>query len=103
VLEKGLGNLPWQSFSKMSLVLTPYSIFGSSASEKFPCKPVKDSISSNCGGERIGKSPVAELLEDVVGREHQRILVNQFQKLFIFKVLSDSKIYKKNINQYSFN
>jgi hypothetical protein len=30
----------------MSLVLTPYGIFGSSASEKFPCKPVKDSISS---------------------------------------------------------
>jgi hypothetical protein len=27
----------------MSLVLTPYGIFGSSASEKFPCKPVKDS------------------------------------------------------------
>jgi hypothetical protein len=37
----------WQSFSKMSLVLTPYDIFGNSASEKFPCKPVKDSISSN--------------------------------------------------------
>jgi hypothetical protein len=30
-------------------------------------------------------------------------LVNQFQTLFIFKVLSDSKICKKNINQYSFN
>jgi hypothetical protein len=51
----------------MSLVLTPYSIFGSSDSEKFPCKPVKDSISSNSVGERVGKSPVAELLEDVVG------------------------------------
>jgi hypothetical protein len=51
----------------MSLVLMPYDIFGSSASEKFPCKPVKDSISSNCVGKRIGKSPVAELLEDVIG------------------------------------
>jgi hypothetical protein len=30
-------------------------------------KPVKDSISSNSVGERVGKSPVAELLEDVVG------------------------------------
>jgi hypothetical protein len=47
MLGKGLGNLPWRSFSKMSLVLTPYGIFGSSASEKFPCKPVKESISSN--------------------------------------------------------
>jgi hypothetical protein len=28
-------------------VLTPYGIYGSSASEKFPFKPVKDSISSN--------------------------------------------------------
>jgi hypothetical protein len=45
-----LGNLPWQSFSKMSLVLTPYGIFGSSASEKFPYKPMKDSISSNSVG-----------------------------------------------------
>jgi hypothetical protein len=62
-----LGNLLWQSFSKMSLVLTPYSIFGSFASEKFPCKLVKDSISSNCVGERVGKSPIAELLEDVIG------------------------------------
>jgi hypothetical protein len=47
----------------MSLVLTPYGIFGSSALEKFRCKPVKDSISSNS----VGKSPVAELLEDIVG------------------------------------
>jgi hypothetical protein len=30
-------------------------------------KPVKDSISSNSVGERVGKSPAAELLEDVVG------------------------------------
>jgi hypothetical protein len=45
----------------------PYGIFGSSASEKFPCKPMKDSISSNSVGERVGKSPMAELLEDVVG------------------------------------
>jgi hypothetical protein len=30
-------------------------------------KPVKDSISSNSVGKRVGKSPVAELLEDVVG------------------------------------
>jgi hypothetical protein len=51
----------------MSLVLTPYDIFGSSASEKFPCNPVKDSISSNSVGERVGKSPMAELLKDVVG------------------------------------
>ena len=51
----------------MPLVHTPYGIFGSSASEKFPCKPVKDSISSNNVGERVGKSPVAELHEDVVG------------------------------------
>jgi hypothetical protein len=51
----------------MSLVHTPYGIFGSSASEKFPCKPVKDSISSNSVGVRVGKSPVTELLEDVVG------------------------------------
>jgi hypothetical protein len=50
VLGKGLGNLPWRSFSKMSLVLMPYGIFGSSASEKFPCKLVKDSIFSNSVG-----------------------------------------------------
>jgi hypothetical protein len=50
VLGKGLGNLLWRSFSKMSFVLTPYGIFGSSTSEKFPCKPVKDSISSNSVG-----------------------------------------------------
>jgi hypothetical protein len=67
VLEKGLGNLPWWSFSKMSLVHTPYGIFGSSTSKKFPCKPVKDYISSNSVGERVGKSPVAELLEDIIG------------------------------------
>jgi hypothetical protein len=48
--RKGLGNLSWWSFSKMSLVLTPYGIFGSFALEKFPCKPVKDSISSNMDG-----------------------------------------------------
>jgi hypothetical protein len=71
---KGLGNLPWQSFSKMSLVLTPYGIFGSSTSEKFLCKPVKDSISSNCVGERVGKSTVAELLEDVIGAHALRHL-----------------------------
>jgi hypothetical protein len=47
MLGKGLGNLPWQSFSKMSLVLTPYGIFGSSASKKIPYKLVKHSISSN--------------------------------------------------------
>jgi hypothetical protein len=72
--RKGFGNLPWWSFSKMSLVLMPYGILGSSASEKFPCKPVKDSISSNCVGERVGKSPVAELLEDVVGAHALRHL-----------------------------
>jgi hypothetical protein len=48
--RKGLGNLPWQSFSKMSLVLMPYGIFGSSASKKFPYRPVNDSISSNSYG-----------------------------------------------------
>jgi hypothetical protein len=30
-------------------------------------KPVKESISSNSVGERVGKSPVVELLEDVIG------------------------------------
>jgi hypothetical protein len=50
MLGKGFINLPWRSFSKMSLVLTPYGIFESSASEKFPCKPVKDYISSNTVG-----------------------------------------------------
>jgi hypothetical protein len=30
-------------------------------------KPVKDSISSNSVGERVGKSPMAELLKDVIG------------------------------------
>jgi hypothetical protein len=44
-------------------VLTPYDIFRSSASEKFPSKPVKDSISSNSVGERVGKSTMVELLE----------------------------------------
>src|ERR1043165_5396007 len=64
---KGLGNLPWRNLSKMPLVHTPYGIFGSSASEKFPCKPVKDFISSNNVGERVGKSPVAELVADALG------------------------------------
>jgi hypothetical protein len=58
----------------MTLVPKPYDIFGSSASEKLPCKPVKDSISSNYVGERVGKSPVAELLEDVVGAHALRHL-----------------------------
>jgi hypothetical protein len=35
---------------------------------------MKDSISSNSVGERIGKSPVAELLEDVVGTHALRRL-----------------------------
>jgi hypothetical protein len=74
VFGKGLENLPWRSFSKTSLVLTPYGIFGSSASEKFPSKPVKDSISSNSVGERVRKSTVAELLEDVVGAHALRHL-----------------------------
>jgi hypothetical protein len=52
----------------------PYGIFGSSVSEKFPCKPRKDSISSNSVGQRVGKSPVAELLEDVVGAHALRNL-----------------------------
>jgi hypothetical protein len=58
----------------MSLVLTPYGIFGRSTSEKFPCEPVKDSISSNSVGERVGKYPVAELLEDVIGTHALRHL-----------------------------
>jgi hypothetical protein len=58
----------------MSLVHTPYGIFRSSASEKFPCEPVKDSISSNSVGERVGKSPVAELLKDVIGTHALRYL-----------------------------
>jgi hypothetical protein len=41
----------------MSLVLTPYGIFRSSASEKFPCKPVKDSISSTVLGKGLGNLP----------------------------------------------
>jgi hypothetical protein len=56
------------------LVHTPYGIFGSSASEKFPCKPVKDSISSNTVGERARKSTVAELLEDIIGAHALRHL-----------------------------
>ena len=40
------------------------------ASEKFLCKPVKDSNSSNS----VGKSPVAELLKDVVGAHALRYL-----------------------------
>jgi hypothetical protein len=58
-------------------------------------------------------SPVAELLEDVVGAQtlwHLRKLhlgkvfelFIQFQTLFIFIVLSNSQICKKNINKYSF-
>jgi hypothetical protein len=65
--------------------------------------------------ERVEKSPVAEFLEDVVGAHALRHLrkltpygifgssASEFQTLFIFKVLPDSKIFKKNINQYSFN
>jgi hypothetical protein len=52
----------------------PYVIFGSSASEKFPCKPVKESVSSNSVGERVGKSTVAELLKDVFGAHALRHL-----------------------------
>jgi hypothetical protein len=37
-------------------------------------KPVKDSISSNSVGERVGKSPMVELLEDVVGAYALRLL-----------------------------
>jgi hypothetical protein len=58
----------------MLLVLKPYGIFRSSASENFSCKPVKDSMSSNCVGERVGKSPMVELLEDVVGAQTLRHL-----------------------------
>jgi hypothetical protein len=65
----------------MSLVLTPYGIIGSSASEKFPCEPVKDSISSNSVGERVGKSPVAELLEDVVDTHALRHLETAGMKI----------------------
>jgi hypothetical protein len=42
--------------------------------KKFPCKPVKDSIFSNSVGERVGKSPVAELLKDVIGAHALRHL-----------------------------
>jgi len=56
------------------LVHTPYGIFGSCASKKIPCKPVKDYISSNSNGERVGKSPVAQLLVDVVGAHALRHL-----------------------------
>jgi hypothetical protein len=66
----------------MSLVLMPYGIFRSSASEIFSCKPVKDSISSNSVAKRVGKSPVVELLEDVVGAHALRHL----QKLRLRKI-----------------
>jgi hypothetical protein len=66
----------------MSLVLTPYGIFGSFTSEKFPCKPAKESVSSNSVGERVGKSTVAELLEDFVGAHALRDL----QKLRLGKI-----------------
>jgi hypothetical protein len=70
----------------MSLVLTPYGIFGSSASEKFSCKPVKDSISSSSVGERVGKSQTYfDLL--FLKIENGFELVTPFQTLFIFKVL----------------
>jgi hypothetical protein len=65
----------------MSLVLTPYGIFGSSTSEKIPCEPVKDSISSNSVGKRVGKSPVAGLLEDVVGTHTLRYLETAGMKI----------------------
>mgnify|MGYP005786772949 CR=1 FL=1 len=52
----------------------PYGISGSCASEFFPCKPVNDYISSNSVGERVGKSPVALFLEDVVGAHALRHL-----------------------------
>jgi hypothetical protein len=65
----------------MSLVLTPYGIFGSSTSEKFPCEPVKDSISSNSVGKRVDKSLVAELLEDVVGTHALRHLETAGMKI----------------------
>jgi hypothetical protein len=41
---KWLGNLPWWSFEKMSLVRTPYDIFKELAPGKFPRKPVNSSI-----------------------------------------------------------
>jgi hypothetical protein len=64
----------------------PYGIFGSSASEKFPCKPMKDSISSNSVGERVGKSQTYfDLLFLKIENDFE--LVTQFQTLFIFKVL----------------
>jgi hypothetical protein len=58
----------------MSLVLTPYVIFKCSALEKFPCKPAKESVSSNSVGERVRKSTMAELLEDVIGAHALRHL-----------------------------
>jgi hypothetical protein len=45
-------------------------------------KPVKDSISSNSVGERVRKSSVVELLEDVIGAYALRYL----QKLRLRKI-----------------
>jgi hypothetical protein len=42
---KWLGNLPWRSLSKMSLVRMPYDLFEELASRKFCRKPVNASIS----------------------------------------------------------
>ena len=69
-----MGNLPWRSFSKMSQVLTPYDIFGSSVSEKFPCKPVKDSISSPMDGGKGWEISRGGALEDVSGAHALRHL-----------------------------
>jgi hypothetical protein len=74
----------------MLLVLMPYGIFESSVSEKLPCKPVKDSISSNCVGERVGKSPVAKLLEDVIGAHALRHLRKLRLRKFPCKLVKDS-------------
>jgi hypothetical protein len=44
-------------------------------------QPVKDSISSNSVGERVGKSPMAELLEDVIGTHALRHLETEGMKI----------------------
>ena len=73
----------------MPLVHTPYGIFGSSASEFFSCKPVEDSISSNNVAERVGKSPVAELLEYALGAHALRHLQKLRLGIFSCKPLND--------------
>jgi hypothetical protein len=87
----------------MSLVLKSNGIFGSSASEKFPCKPVKDSMSSNYVGERVGKSPVAELLEDVIGAQTLRHLRKLCLGIINFENRKKFLNYLFNFKHFSFS